>query len=259
MVFLPQIADRIKTWKASGYELYCVQLSIKGELKPFVIRALTKHEYESLVEGLSAATYFPTELETSYEWPSQFLSIYGTRQYQDILRAGLLWPFLTDDMPAGIDGQLAKQIALISGWSSKGKFLEELQKARNKASTIWGFLESRIRTAFPYFTDEDIKGMTLEALADKAAMSELITGVEIDPRPWVDPEGYLAEQERLKKLAKKMAPKAQLDTSNVRDPRIKDQLRKLQLAQLAEETKVDLTDRSARVDFDSDKRQIAAV
>lgn len=260
MAFLPQLAGRIRAWKDSGYELFVVYFKISGKLEPFVLRALTKHEYESLVEGLDVGSYFPPEDNSLESWPPEYLKTYGTLQYSDILRAGLLYPNLDPSWPAGIDAQIAKQICLISGWGSKTSFLQKLNAARAKASTIWGFLESRIRTAFPHMVDSDIQKMTLESFVDKAAMSELITGVTIDPEPWVDPARYMAKVERAERINRRRRQESMPDVSSVRDPRLRRELEKQRLAATAEDLKNDLvnrlSDRDTKPDFERDNEAL---
>ena len=252
-----ELGGRLRAWKKSGYEVYSVNVASLEE--PFYIRALTREEYEALVDGLDIGSYYPRESSGYTRWPPPVLALYGTCHYEEILRAGLLHPQLTGEMPAGVDAHVASAIVTVSGWADRVRLVEEMNVARQKATSLWGFLESRILQAFPAMSPERTGKMVLSEFLYRAAMSEIMTGVEIDMRPWLDPDAYMKELEREQKRARRQQSVLEEAPVSRADARSRARLRQEELIRLAEQTPVDLTARDTKPNFARDNSMLSQI
>lgn len=262
MARLPQqLIARVAAWKSSGYELHLLHHRLGGVEQPFIVRALTREEYESLVESISIGSYYPVEEQDLQHWPPELLLQYGTLHYQDILRAGLLWPELSPEWPAGTDAVLARQIVEVSGWQNQMRVLGALERGRQRATSLFGFLETRVLQAFPAVTREQLRDMTMELFFERVAMAEVAAGQQVDLRPWMAPEEFMREQRRAQRAAERAQAEAeaQMDMQAKGDPRLKRAIERARLERAAEETKASLYEDTGRVDFTRDNRGIAGV
>lgn len=219
-----------------GYEPHMIIVNHDEKPYPIIFRTLTKEEYLGL-----------TEVNTP-EAASSLGTLY-IDQYADIIRTALLHPVVLDDfLPAATDKLLAEAIVEASGWVSTNRLIAGLNEAREKATSLDGFLRSRILVAFPSMSLEKLNSMRFSELMNLVAMSESITGLPIDLQPWLDPDGYKkrieAEERMQKRLRKEQEAGVQVD------PRMRDPEFRKKLMAAAQESREKLGQKHDKINFD---------
>lgn len=194
----PEVSRELfQKWKKMGYSVSYVETEdLNGISLKVYFRSLTKNEFEYL-----------SDLDKRIEVKA--LGPFYSGHYQEIIETALLHPkVLPDILPASFDKLLAEAIVEASAWMSTDKLVTGLEEARSSASSLEGFLYSRIMAAFPALSIEQVKDLEFGKMINLVAMSELITGVPVDLQPWLDPEGYekrlVMEQRRNKRMADPM-------------------------------------------------------
>jgi len=208
-----------------GYEPHCVVVDCDGEPLEVVFRTLSKKEYNELVN---------IPLKNDEEALHYLGSLY-TEQYTEIVELAVLWPnpLPDDDLPAGFDRQIAEAVIEASAWVSTERLVEGLGVARDHATSLDGFLKSRIFAAFPTMTVEQVGDMRFTEMMELVAMSETITGIKVDLQPWIDPEGYQKKITRAAKMNKRIMKEQEAGMSV--NPKMKDpEFRKKLIAQAQE-------------------------
>ena len=161
MEFPAEVRDKIPRWKRMGYEPHCVTLLVDGEDYPVVFRTLSKKEYTELTES-------PLHINEMAEY---FLGSLYTAQYEEIVELAVLWPSpLSGDLPAGADKQIADAIVEASAWVSTDRLVDGLGVAREYATSLDGFLRSRIHAAFPTMKREEILEMRFTEMMGEAVV-----------------------------------------------------------------------------------------
>lgn len=245
---LPQeVLDQLPAWREMGYEPHCVFVR-KGEgAVPVVFRTLTKKEFASL------------SAQPVGELESLVLGPLFTKPYEKILKTAVLWPDpIPDDYPSSTDRLVAEAIISASSWISTEALQVGLEEARESASSLESFLASRIHCAFPAMDPKFIESMTFSTMMRYVAMSEIMTGVQVDLQPFLDPVGYQKRIEREEKQARRAQQEASMgirsSDSRMRDP---DFMKKMM--SMAEESKRRLRDRRSvddRIDFAGTNRAL---
>lgn len=211
MQFPDDVRDMIPKWRRMGYEPHCVSIPLADREVTVVFRTLTKKEYDEV-------TQFP--LHSTPREASLLGSLYSS-QFEEIVRLALLWPTsLPEDLPAASDKLIAEAIIEASAWVSTEKLNTGLTEARERASSLEGFLRSRIFAAFPTMTVEEVGNLRFSQMIDLVASSEIITGFPVDLRPWLDPEGYQRDMDRQQRMNQRIRQEREAGM-NV-DPRMKD-------------------------------------
>lgn len=236
-----EIEQQINKWKRLNIEPHYIQ--VDGVY--IVFKTLTKLEFQELVSDARHKEY------------SEVLGPFYTDQYRELIDCALLYPNpLPDDLPSLTDKLLAEAIIEASGWVSTDRLVQSFSEAREKALTLESFIRSRILAGFPTMKPSDLDNMRLNEMMDLAAMSEVITGVQIDMRPWLDPEGYNKWLEKQEKLARSMQREAELGIQT--NPKMKNPEFRKKLIESARESRERLKDRRAeeRINFNEMNQEL---
>jgi len=256
-----EILGKVNQWKRCGYEPHLVRIFIDKEYQ-FVVRAISREEFSVLVENNNPAEFYPAPPMEGVSHPSPIIEIAGQDHRQDLIRAALLWPdHLDPDLPASIDAHLFNNIAGVSGWASEDALVRGLIEARAYVCTLQGFLESRICKAFPHMSTDDLSKMNFQQFIKLVALSEAITGVDIDLRPWLAPDEYQRELDKISGRQKRMR-RAQMSSQfrSIRgNPKAQGELLQQYLLQEAELRGVDLTNRDTKPDFQRERDAILSI
>lgn len=242
-----EVIQLLPRWRRMGYEPHCVSIpSLSGD-KVVVFRTLTKKEFVEL-------TQMP--MHTPEEGANLLGTLYA-ETYSEIVSVALLWPtVLSDDLPAAADKVIAEAVIDASAWVSTDKLVAGLSEARETASSLDGFLRSRIFAAFPTMTSEQLDNLRFSEMMKLVASSEMITGVPVDLRPWLDPEGYKRDIDRQERMARRIRKEREVGM-NV-DPRMKDPDFRRKLIEQAQETRERLHTRSRQdIDLEKMNKQLA--
>lgn len=230
-----------------GYEPCCVMLPVFGEEHPVYFRTLTKKEFTELTQ----------DFEYKHPEETKYLGDLYSGRYEEIINAALLWPNpLPDTYPAATDKLVAEAILDASAWVSTDRLTSGLFEARQEASSLDGFLKSRIFAAFPTMSIEKINSLKFTEMIELVAMSEVITGVEVDLQPWLDPEGYQKRIEREKRRERAIIREREAGL-NI-DPRMKDPAFMRKLISSAQESRERLEQHRQQEDHDLKKMQSMA-
>ena len=217
---LPEEVERqLKKWKSLGLEPHYFEVG--GQV--IIFRTLSKEEFTQATDIVIR----PEE---------DFLGQLYADQFAEIIELALLWPTpLPDEMPAATDRLLAQAIIEASSWVSTDKLLDGLNAARDRASSLEGFLKSRIYAAFPTIGYKKVDLLTFTEMMDLVAQSEIITGVPVDIQPWIDPDGYQKRMEREAKDARSTQRSREMGIEP--DPRMRDPEFRSKLLNLAKESR----------------------
>jgi hypothetical protein len=240
--FPEELKEQISKWRRMGYEPHSVSISNLSKETIVVFRTLTKREYDELTRS---PLHNPPE-------ESRFLgSLYNT-QFQEIIELALLWPRpLPDDLPAAADKLIAEAIIDASAWISTEKLTTGLNEAREKASSLEGFLRSRVFAAFPTMSVDEVNDLRFTQLIDLVASSEIITGFPVDLQPWLDPDGYRSKIDRQERMGRRIQQEREAGM-NV-DPRMKDPAFRRKLIEQAQESRERLHARPTNETIDLNK------
>lgn len=242
MQFPEEVRDQIPRWKRMGYEPHCVSVpSISGD-QVVVFRTLTKKEFVEITQ--SPLREVPEE--------ANFLGTLYSDSYAEIVELAVLWPKpLPEELSAASDKIIADAIIDASAWVSTDRLVNGLSEARESASSLDGFLRSRIFAAFPTMTTEQVDNLRFSEMINLVATSEVITGVVVDLRPWLDPEGYQAEMDRQQRMHRRIQKERELGV-NV-DPRMRDPEFRRKLIEQAQESRTRLNSSRSQEDIDLEK------
>lgn len=230
---LPEDAlKQLKKWKKLGFEPHYVEVC--GQV--ILFRALTKEEFTEATD---------VHLDAGEDLLGQLY----TGQYEEIIEMALLWPNpLPEDLPAATDRFLAQAIIEASSWVSTDRLVVGLEEARERASSLEGFLKSRIHSAFPTMDPHKIDKLTFNEMMYFVAQSEIITGVPVDVQPWVDPEGYQKRMEREARMARNDQRQREMGINP--DPRMRDPEFRSKLIEMARDSRGKLREKtSEELDF----------
>lgn len=247
MQFPDEVRDLIPRWRRMGYEPHCVSVPTASGEQVVVFRTLTKKEFIEL-------TQMP--LHTAPPG-AEFLGTLYTENYTEIVELAVLWPKpLPDDATAATDKIIADAVVDASAWVSTDRLVAGLSDAREGASSLDGFLKSRIFAAFPTMTVEQVDNLRFSEMMRLVATSEIITGVVVDLRPWLDPEGYQKDMERQERMSRRIQKEREMGM-NV-DPRMRDPEFRRKLIAQAQETRDRLHSKSqAEIDLEKMNKQLA--
>jgi hypothetical protein len=244
---LPQeVLDLLPSWKEMGYEPHCVFVRKGEDAVPVVFRTLTKKEFSVLSQ------------QPVGDLESVVLGPMFTSPYQNILKTAVLWPNpIPDEYPSATDRMVSEAIIEASAWVSTEALQTGLQEARDSASSLEGFLASRIHVAFPFMDPRVVDGMTFNSMMRHVALSEIMTGVQVDLQPFLDPEGYQKRLEREERQAKKQRQEIEAGIKPA-DPRMRDPAFRKRMTQLAEESRQRLREKRnvSAQDFETDNRAL---
>jgi hypothetical protein len=82
---------------------------------------------------------------------------------------------------------------------------------------------------------EQVAELRFNEMMDLVAMSEVITGIQVDLQPWLDPEGYEKKMARSAKMQKRMMQEQEVGM-NV-NPKMKDPAFRRKLIEQAQESR----------------------
>jgi len=235
------------SWTEMGYEPFYISVRADAEkMVPVAFRALTKKEF-----GVLSKIQVP-------ELPALILGPLYTEPYQQILETAMLWPKpLPDNLLAGSDRLIAEAIITASSWISTDSLVKGLEEAREQASSLESFLQSRIHVAFPMIQPQDVDGMTFTRMMRLVGLSEIMTGVQVDLQPFLDPEGYKKRLERESRQSRRQQMEAEMGIRPARDPRMRDPAFRKKLMTMAEESKSRLRAKHGPIDPETMNRRMA--